>query len=336
MGPYIKNKKSAETIMINLVLALIPIIIFGIIKNGIIPYTRGNTNELFYPIIPIIISIISCTIFDTIYSLTIEKKKNIKRIIIENKSLYLPILLSLIIPIKTPIPIIIGGTFIYSTIKIILKKIEKIRINEVALAALLIILILKITGNYTEINKIMGTYEELVKPYGNITKMIIGMPKETLGQVSSLLCGIGFVFLTLTKSIKWKIPLAYILTIFGVTYVVGGINDLGLWYPIYQIIAGGLVFIGIYIITEEETTPTTPVGQMLFGMFAGILTIILTYLLQFNIGTALLSIIIMNLITPILDKIGAYARFNFKIALIPFIIAWVLILILSLVISIKY
>ena len=336
MGPYIKNKKNTETIIINLIIAIIPIILFGIIKNGIIPYTKGNTNELFYPIIPIVISLISCTIFDTLYSLIIEKKKKIKNIIVENKSLYLSILLALSIPIKTPIILIIGASFIYSTLKIILKKIGILKINEIALAAFFTIIILKITGKYTEVNQIIGTYDELVKPYGNITKMIIGMPKETLGQVSTLLCGIAYIFLTLTKSIKWKIPITYLLTIFSVTYLIGGINDLGLWYPIYQIIAGGLVFTGIFIATHDDSTPTTPIGQILFGIFAGILTIVFTYLLQFNIGTSLLSITIITIFTPILDKIGAYARFDFKKTIIPFILAWVLIIILSLVLSIKY
>ena len=44
----------------------------------------------------------------------------------------------------------------------------------------------------------------------------------------------------------------------------------------------------------------------------------------------------MNMLVMVLDNIGSIGRFNFKIALIPFIIAWVLIIGLGLGISMKY
>ena len=332
MGPYIKSKKSINTSIINIIISLIPIIIYSIIKIGIIPYTKGDKNVLFYPLLIILITTICMYIFDTIYSF-IFKKKDIKKILNENKSIYPALLLALLIPIKTPLLLIILATFISSTVKMISNKIN-FRINGVVVGTLITLIILKVMGIYTNSFEVMGTYENLVKPYGNITKMIIGIPKETLGEVSTLLCSIGFIFLTLMKSIKWRIPLTYLLTIFGVTYVIGGMNDLGLWYPIYQVIAGGLVFTGIFVISDNQTTPTTPIGQILFGIFTGILTVIFTYLLPLHVG-ALLSIILMNLFVPIIDKIGTYARFNFKVTIIPFVIAWLLILILSIVLSIK-
>ena len=336
MGPYIKNKRNAQSIIINSIIALIPIIFFGVIKIGLLPYSNGNKNELFSPIIPIVVSLFSCLTFDTLYSFIIEKKKNLKRIILENKSIYLSLLLAFSIPMKTSIFLIICVSFLYSTLKIIFKKFEKIRINEVALSAFLLIILLSAIGQYSATNQLIGTYDELVKPFGSISKMIVGMHCDTLGQVSSLLCVISFLFLILTNSIKWKISVSYLLSIFGVLYVIGGINSLGFWYPFYQIIAGGLVFTGIFVASLDDSTPVTPIGQILFGLFAGILTIVFTYLLQFNVGGAFLSILIMNLLTSLLDKIGAYARFNFKITIIPFIIAWILIFVLSLLLSIKY
>ena len=70
-------------------------------------------------------------------------------------------------------------------------------------------------------------------------------------------------------------------------------------------------------------------------MFLGILTVIFRYILPCESGI-IISILIMNLLVIVLDKIGAQARFNFKIALIPFLISWILILGLSIGISMKY
>ena len=86
--------------------------------------------------------------------------------------------------------------------------------------------------------------------------------------------------------------------------------------------------------TDPVTSPVTPIGQILYGIFLGILTVTFRYLTPFPEGV-LTSILTMNMLVMILDKIGSIGRFNFKIALIPFIIAWLLIIGLSLGISIK-
>lgn len=84
--------------------------------------------------------------------------------------------------------------------------------------------------------------------------------------------------------------------------------------------------------TDPVTSPVTPIGQILYGMFLGILTVTFRFLTPFPEGV-LTSILTMNMLVVILDKIGAIARFNFKITLIPFIIAWILILGLGIGIS---
>ena len=92
------------------------------------------------------------------------------------------------------------------------------------------------------------------------------------------------------------------------------------------------MFGAVFMATDPVTSPVTPIGQILDGMFLGILTVIFRFLTPFPEGV-LTSILTMNMLVVILDKIGAIARFNFKITLIPFIIAWILILGLGIGIS---
>lgn len=87
--------------------------------------------------------------------------------------------------------------------------------------------------------------------------------------------------------------------------------------------------------TDPVTSPVTPIGQVLYGLFLGILTVIFRFLTPFPEGV-LTSILTMNMFVMILDKIGSQARFNFKITFIPFIISWLLILGLSIGISLNY
>ena len=87
--------------------------------------------------------------------------------------------------------------------------------------------------------------------------------------------------------------------------------------------------------TDPVKSPVTPIGQTLYGMFLGILTVVFRYLTPFPEGV-LTSILTMNMLVMVLDKIGAQGRFNLKITLIPFIVAWLLIIGLSMGISLKY
>ena len=95
------------------------------------------------------------------------------------------------------------------------------------------------------------------------------------------------------------------------------------------------MFGAVFMATDPVTSPVTPIGQILYGLFLGILTVIFRFLTPFPEGV-MTSILTMNMFVIILDKIGALARFNFKITLIPFIIAWILIIGLSFGISMKY
>lgn len=353
MGPFIKDNNRTQKMMNHLLIALTPIILFAFLKNGLLPYKKGYTNiyGMIYPLIFILVPTISTFLFEIIFGLITRKK------IKDSYSTISGLFLGLILPLNTPLPIVILGALISSIIeKIIFRVSGKNILNPALVGRLFIITIFAATitsnGGYLnphEINTIttstpltnaslvdgLGTYETLVKPYGRLLNIFIGNVPGAVGETSVLLCLLAFIYLTYFKVIKWKIPVTYILTVFAITYVIGGSNDLGIWYPLFQIFTGGLMFGAVFMATDPVTSPTTPIGQILYGIFLGILTVIFRYLTPFPEAT-MVSILIMNMLVMVLDNIGSIGRFNFKIALMPFIIAWVLIIGLGLGISMKY
>lgn len=295
MGPFIKSKNNTTKMMINVIISLIPIIVFGIIKNAI-----NKETNIIYPLIFVLIAVLTSFTVETLYSVIIQKKKNIKNIIKNNYSIMTGLIMTLIIPINTSIPILILATTLSSIFgKMIFGGFGKNKINPELIGYTLVYIL-----SYL---KIIETNETI------------------LGKSHFTLILLALIFLTLTKTIKWRLSLTYILTIFAINYVIGGI---GILYPIKEIISTSILFGSVYIITEQTSTPVTPIGQILFGMFAGIITVIIRHITPIP-ELVLLSILIMNPLTKTLDKIGALARFNFKEALIPFIIAWIMILLLS-------
>ena len=356
MGPFIKDKNTTKKMMNHLLISLLPIIAFAIVKNGMVPYKRGYTDiiGLFYPILLISISIICTVAFEKIFNLIAKNKKENFKI---SYSIFTGIFLALILPINTPIWLLILGILISVIITNILSIVfGKNILNPAIIACLFITIIFGTTiannGGYVnkyELNTLssttplansinidgIGNYDTLVKPFKGLSKIFLGTVPGTLGDTSILLCVIALIYLIYFKIIKWRIPATYMLTVFAMTYVIGGSNNLGIWYPIFQLSTGGLIFSAVFLASDTLTSPTTPIGQILYGIFLGILTIIFRYLFPLEQGI-ILSILIMDLFVIVLDKIGSLARFNFKIALPPFIISWILILGLSLGISMKY
>lgn len=357
MGPYLKSEKDTSTIMRHLIVALIPIIVFAYIKNGIIPFIKGYTNifGMFYPLIFIFICMASTFFFESLYRIIFQKKK-IKEALENSYSFFPGLFLGLILPINTPIVLLILAAFVSSIIaKMLFGGFGNNIFNPALVGRLFIIsayaIVIGKSGGYLnsyEIDTIssgtpltnaslingIGTYNSLVKPYGSLMNFFIGTIPGCVGETSALLCLLAFVYLTYFKAIKWKIPVFYILTVFSITYVIGGMNNLGIWYPLFQIFSGGLMFGAVFMATDPVTSPVTPIGQILYGIFLGILTVVFRFLTPFPEGV-LTSILTMNMFVMILDKIGSIARFNFKVTVVPFVIAWFLIFGLGIGISLN-
>lgn len=344
MGPFLKSDNKTNKIMVNLIISLIPIILFNVYKNGYIPYSYGKTDVLglIYPLIFVIVGSITSFICELIY--TIIKKKDIKSTIKNSYSFFPGLFLSLILPINTPIYILILGS-LFATIfgKLVFGGFGKNIFNPALVGYMFIMIVFgsvftsDIYLNSYEIDTItsatpltnaklvdgIGNYNNLIKPFGDLKDFFVGLIPGSIGEVSSFLCLLALLYLSLTKTIKWKIPVCYIATVFVTTCIIGRILGQGLYYPTFHLLSGGLLFGAVFMATDPVTSPVTSVGQILYGIFLGILTVFLRFAGVEGVAT---SILIMNLFVTIIDRIGSRSRFDLSKSLIPFIIVWVLII----------
>ncbi|HHW69347.1 MAG TPA: FMN-binding protein [Tenericutes bacterium] len=360
-GPYIKDDNNTTKIMFNLLISLFPIILFTFYKNGIIPFYEGKTNviEMFYPLIFIITGALTSFVTETIYFKLFLKIDNNQLLSTVKRSyaIFPGLFLSLVLPINTPITILILGSFIATLVgKLLFGGFGNNIFNPALIGALFITsaysIIIANNGGYlnkleldtisgatplanTSLVEGIGTYQELVSPYGTLKDFFIGFIPGSVGETSAFLCLVAFIYLTYTKVIKWRIPTVYISTVFLMTYIIGAYNDLGIWYPLFQILSGGLFFGAVFMATDPVTSPTTPIGQVIYGMFLGILTVIFRYMTSYPEGV-LTSILTMNMFVFIIDRICSKARFNFSKSKYLFIACWSLIIIVSMFIATSF
>jgi len=126
-----------------------------------------------------------------------------------------------------------------------------------------------------------------------------------LGGASSIaVIAVGIGLILLTKGyLKWRIPLTYLATIAVISASYGLINGEDVVLRIaFHLFVGSVIFLAFFMATDPATSPLTGMGQIIFAVGLGILTFVFQLYLQF-LGGSILALVIMNLATPILDRI---------------------------------
>ena len=136
---------------------------------------------------------------------------------------------------------------------------------------------------------ITGEYWQTMK------ELFMGYHGGCIGETSILLILAAFVFLLVTKTIDWRAPVSMVLTAFVAAFALG-------LDPLFAILSGGLLFGAVYMATDYVTSPVTPWGKVIFGIGAGLISILIRKWGTYPEGVSY-GILIMNCAVPFLNRI---------------------------------
>ena len=142
----------------------------------------------------------------------------------------------------------------------------------------------------------------------SILDMFLGNVGGCLGETSALLLLIGFAYLLYRKVITARIPVAFIGTVAVLSFLFPQGNDRITWMAA-QLFGGGLMLGAIFMATDYVTSPVTKLGQIVYGIGCGVLTILIRYFGGYNEGVSY-AILIMNCCVVLLDRIGRPVKFG--------------------------
>ena len=145
-------------------------------------------------------------------------------------------------------------------------------------------------------------------PEESILDMFLGNIGGCIGETSALLLIIGFVYLLYRKVITARIPLAYIGTVAILAFLFPQGNDRIAWMAA-QVFGGGLMLGAIFMATDYVTSPLTKLGQIVYGIGCGIITILIRYFGGYSEGVTY-AILCMNACAVLLDKVGRPVKFG--------------------------
>lgn len=294
-GFFTKNKVFGINLLY--ILSLIPVIIYGFYKNGIIVANHNHLSWFLatqYIVIPIIIIVLSY-VFETYYHLGIKKEDD-SRVIWNSITPYINALCYLVC----------GPTnFLWLTIPLIivldclLKFLDnKISLNQVALFKCILFGILTIMGLTNNAN----LYEaSLTSPIAEISALFIGKGIGEIGTTSTLCALIGYAVLLFNNYYKKEIPLFCVIGYSIVSIIMYFVGGLGINELLVNTFTSGFIFASIFVISLSTSTPVIKSGRIIYALIVGALCAITVNILHFNVGIYIITLVI-GLLSPILNK----------------------------------
>jgi electron transport complex protein RnfD len=135
----------------------------------------------------------------------------------------------------------------------------------------------------------------------HLPDLFVGNTGGCIGEVSVVALLLGAGYLLIKNYIDIRCPAAFI----GTVFVFSGIfwlHDPSVYAnPFFHIFSGGLFLGAFFMATDYVTTPTTPKGQILFGIGCGLLTCIIRFWGNYPEGVSF-AILFMNACTPLIDR----------------------------------
>lgn len=269
MNVYLKSKNNENKILVKYILLLIPFLIYGFYKNGILLY-KGEYVNIFYMFKPLILTIIAILIS---YLFAKYKKEDFI-----SYRLYLNILSSLIVLPNTNIFIYLIILFLVN----ILYTFKKVNISLITI--LLLIIVSMIFSKYLFLN----VYEESVNHSYSITNYLFGNGSGGISNTLFIYSILVFIYLICDFSYKKHIVVTS-LTVYYILLIISFVLFKKFDYNL--LLNNNLVFSFIFLNTISIFTPYTKGGCYLYGFILGLISFCFSFI-DINLGVYLISLIL--------------------------------------------
>ena len=289
-APHFRRKRDTQSIMLDVIIALMPIAIAAGVIFG------------FRALLVIAVCVISCVISEFVF------QKICKRAVTVNdfSAVVTGILLGFNLPCTIPIwQAIFGSVVAIVVVKQLFGGIGKNFANPAITAR--IVMTVSFASTMTSFNKTDGV--STATPLttlgsGNLWDLFIGNHSGSLGETCALAILIGGAYLLCRRVITWHIPVTFVGTVAIFGAIVG-------YNPLEYILCGGLLLGAFFMATDYSTSPSTMWGKVIFGIGCGIITFLIRQFGGYNEGVSF-AILIMNILTPYITALTRKKPFGTK------------------------
>ena len=292
-SPHIHTRDSSRRIMLDVIIALLPaaiagVIIFGAKALGVIAAC-----------------VITAVVSEALFNLVVHKQQTVGDLSAVVTGLLLALNLSTNVAIWQ---CVVGTVFAIVVVKCLFGGIGKNFANPAITGRVFMLLAFSsVAGGakpaVVELVSSATPLELLAQGSENapsLMELFLGLHGGAIGETCCLALLLGFAWLLFRRVIKWHVPVIFIGTVFVLYLVFTGSFQMAL----AEILAGGLFIGAIFMATDYVTSPITLKGKMVFALGCGLVTFVIRYFCAYPEGVSF-SILAMNILTPYIEKFTA-------------------------------
>lgn len=297
-SPHIRNVDTTRGIMSDVIIALLPSAIYGCMLFGFSAFAVLATT------------VITAVVAEALWNLLLRKKQTVGDL----SAVVTGLLLGMNLSSQTPLWIAAIGSIV--AIIIVKQAFGGLGFNfaNPAMTARIVLLVSfpsQISTYISPMEWLSGSVDAVTTatPLARETvytakQLFFGMHAGAIGETSAFLIIIGGLYLVLRRVIKPIIPLSFIGTVAIASLIFG--DNISL-----SILGGGLMLGAVFMATDYVTTPTTNIGKLIFGIGCGVITFVIRHFGSLPEGASY-AILIMNILTPHINRLTLSKPFGFK------------------------
>ena len=286
-SPHIHANRSTGRIMLDVILALLPAAIAGTVLFGV----RAA--------LVVAVCIAATVISEALFNVIIKKEQTIGDL----SAVVTGLLLGLNLPANIPLwQAVVGSVFAIVIVKCCFGGLGCNMVNPAITARVFMVISFGAMATTAfPVDTVAGptplaVINRSVMP--DIASLFWGKIGGTIGETCVPALLIGFIYLLARKVISWHLPVTYVLTSYLFTLAVFDGNAM---MALADIMSGGLLLGAIFMATDYVTSPSTAWGKVIFGVGAGLITVLIRIWGVYPEGVSF-AILLMNILTPYIDK----------------------------------
>lgn len=297
VSPHIHSGRSTMGIMRDVILSLCPAAIAGVIIFGL------------RALLVMAVCVSSCIILEALFNLIVKKEQTIGDL----SAAVTGLLLALNLPANIPIwQCIVGSLFAIVIVKGLFGGIGCNLVNPAITARVFMLISFgsMTTQAFPTIVDTVSSATPLAQMMAGenirLSDLFLGITGGAIGETCALALLLGFLYLLVRRVITWHIPVSFFGSVFLLSFFAEGMD---LMKALAMILSGGLLLGAIFMATDYVTSPPTPLGKIIFGLGAGILTFLIRYFGIYPEGVSF-AILLMNILNPYIEALTARRVFG--------------------------
>ena len=292
-APHIRTKKDTPGVMLDVIIALLPTLIAGVVIFGI------------RALLVVATCVLASVVSEFLFNIIVKKSQTI----FDLSAIVTGLILGLNLRADAPVwQCIVGSVFAIIVVKCLFGGLGQNFANPAVTARVFLLICFSNTlaGGARPIissnpDLVAGATPLAVIAEGGelpaLKDMFLGLRGGAIGEACILALVLGFIYLVARGVINFEIPVIMVGSVFVLSLLVGGNATVAL----YQILSGGLVFGAVFMATDYVTTPITRTGKMIFALGCGLITFLIRQYGGYPEGVSF-AILFMNILTPYIES----------------------------------